>query len=189
MPNELIFSSSPEFELASNTFVDVPIILQYDDTPIIQIAKTEDASFTTEISIFHNDGTYLAKAKGTQLYATEAGKKAGVTLRHPDLMTVCEINGNTLFEITRQGAAALKGIAELYTPDGSFIKVNDQGLGGYVLDQQNNSHLNINGMMMSGCRIERCAVGIMISSSDYLDTPNAVPAPHLNRSDVQTPNN
>ena len=187
MSNDLIFNESPEFELATNFFVNVPTILHYDDTPLIQVVQTQDASFTTEINIYHNDGTFLAKAKGTQLYLTDDGKKAGVTLRNPNLMTVCELNGATLFELTRTEAAALKGTAELFTPDGSFVKVNDAGLGGYILDQRNDAHLNINGMMMSGSHFEDCPVGIQIASADYRPKPSVVPSPHT-RSDVRSPN-
>lgn len=77
MSNELIFNEFPEFEIASNIFVNVPVILRYNDTPLIQVVKMADASFTIEIDIYHNDGTFLAKAKGTQLYPTESGGHKG----------------------------------------------------------------------------------------------------------------
>jgi hypothetical protein len=61
----------------------VPTILQYDDTPLIQVVRVAEAGYTTEIPIYHSDGTYLAKVVGSQLYSTPEGQKAGVTLRHP----------------------------------------------------------------------------------------------------------
>lgn len=93
LQNRLVFSQSPEVELGSNFFINVPVILQYKDTPMISVENAVDAGFTTSIPIYHSDGTYLAKAKGTQLYLTDEGKKAGVTLRHEDKITVCLING------------------------------------------------------------------------------------------------
>ena len=66
--NELIFTSAPIVKLATNTFINVPIILQYEDIPLIQIIKTESAGFTTEIPIYHPDGTYLAKVVGSRLF-------------------------------------------------------------------------------------------------------------------------
>ena len=80
---ELVFSSSPTVAFASNVFTGVPVILQADNTPLIEMVRGEDAGFTTQITIFHKDGAYLAKVKGTQIYLTPDGEKAGLTLRHP----------------------------------------------------------------------------------------------------------
>jgi hypothetical protein len=89
------------------------------------MVRSEGAGFTTQITIFHKDGTYLAKVKGTQMYLTPDGAKAGLKLRHPGLMTVCEMGTETLFEVRRDYAAPLKLTAELYTPTGGFIKGYD----------------------------------------------------------------
>ena len=86
----------------------MPTILQYDETPLIQVVRAAEAGFTTEIPVYHSDGTYLAKVVGSQIYRTADGEKAGVTLRHPGHATVCEMNGKTLFELVREDAAALK---------------------------------------------------------------------------------
>ena len=61
----LIYQQFPVVHLASNTFVEVPTILQYDDVPLIQVVRAADAGFTTEIPIYHRDGTYLAKVVGS----------------------------------------------------------------------------------------------------------------------------
>jgi hypothetical protein len=119
---QLVFSNSPTVEFASNLFTGVPVILQADDAPLIEMVKEEKAGFTTQISIYHKDGTHLAKVKGSQLYLTPDGEKAGLKLRHPGLLTVCELENETLFELRRDHAAALKLTAELYTPTGGFIK-------------------------------------------------------------------
>ena len=34
--NKLVFSESPQVELGSNFFINVPVILQYKDTPLIR---------------------------------------------------------------------------------------------------------------------------------------------------------
>jgi hypothetical protein len=56
---------------------------------------------------------------------TDEGKSAQLKLRHPQGMTVCELEGRTIFELRRQAAAALKTAAELYAPEGVFIKTDD----------------------------------------------------------------
>ncbi len=121
----LIFNEAPSVKFATNTFINVPVILQYETTPLIEVVKAEKAGFTSQIQIYHSDGTYLAKAKGTQLYLTEEGKKAELNLRHLPGITVCEREGKTIFEIRREGPAALKAQAELFAPDGTFLKCVD----------------------------------------------------------------
>src|SRR3970040_1843251 len=96
---KFIYQNSPRVTFATNRFVNVPIILQFDDTPLISIVREEQLGYTTEIPIYHSDGTYLAKVNGTRTYATEDGKKAGIQMRYPKGMTVCELNGRTAFEL------------------------------------------------------------------------------------------
>jgi hypothetical protein len=156
----LIFQESPVVHLASNAFIEVPTVLQYDETPLIQVVRAAKAGFTTEIPVYHSDGTYLAKVVGSQIYPTDDGKKAGVTLRHLGHATICELNGKTIFEIIREEAAALRTQAELYTPDGSFIKCAEN-LAGYVLAPQQD-RLQIRGLTMMRCTIKGPRIGILV---------------------------
>jgi len=158
----LVFQESPIIELATNKFVNVPVILQYDKTPLISIVHEIKAGYEIEIPIFYKDGTYLAKVKGSRLFATKEGEKAGVTLRHPDKMTVCEINGKTVFEIKRDEAAALETHAELYTNDGAFLKCSNKDLAGYVL--KNEQQLKIGSIIMVNNTFSNCKIGIHIKS-------------------------
>ncbi len=75
--DKLIFNESPAVEIATNTFIDVPIILQYEDTPLIEVVKTQEAGYTTQIPIYHSDDTYLAKAVESRLFTTLQADKAG----------------------------------------------------------------------------------------------------------------
>ncbi len=98
------FDSPPVIELCTNKFINVPVVLKYDDTPLISVTRMEDAGFTTEFKIYNSDGVYIAKAKGSQLFLTEDGEKSNLSIRHPSNMTVCELDGKTLFEIHRDEA-------------------------------------------------------------------------------------
>ncbi len=161
-PDSLIFTQSPNIELGSNFFINVPVILQYKETPLISVESSIGAGFTTNIPIYHSDGTYLAKVKGSQLYSTEDGRKAGVTLRHEDKITVCLIDGKEVFELRRKDAASLKTEAELYVPDGKLISY--RGSSPALLDTSNN-RLAIGGIIMTGSTIEGCSIGILIDEN------------------------
>ena len=152
----------PIIEIATNIFANVPIILQYDETPLIEVVREMNVGFNIQISIYHNDGTYLAKVKGSQIYLTDDGKKAGVTLRYPDKITVCEVAGRTVFEIKRKEAATLKTQAELYTSDAAFIKCSNTDMAGYVLGDDN-KHLSLRrSNIIRGCMVTGCRIGIHI---------------------------
>ena len=119
---ELVYQTTPVVTLSTNTFTNVPTILQFDDTPLISIVREESLGYTSEIPIFHSDGTYLARVRGTRVFPTEAGKKAGIVMRSLPKLTVRELSGKTLFEITHQPGDAFKARAELFTPTGYFVK-------------------------------------------------------------------
>ena len=119
---ELVYHEFPVVTIRKTTFFNVPVIMQYRDQPVLEFVRGIDASFTTCIPIFHSDGTYLAKIKGTQLYSTKQGDKAGVKLRKFARSTVCELKGQTILELHREAAVALKLKAELHTCDGSLLK-------------------------------------------------------------------
>jgi len=73
---KLYFQSSPSITVATNTFINVPVVLKYEDTPLIEVIREHAIGFTIQIPIYHADGTYLAKVKGNRVYPTEAGKKS-----------------------------------------------------------------------------------------------------------------
>ncbi|HET6428663.1 MAG TPA: hypothetical protein VFJ30_09660 [Phycisphaerae bacterium] len=159
--NGLVFQDSPIFELGTNLFIDVPVVLQYEDTPLIQVMREVKLGYQIKIPIFHNDGTKLAVVKGNQIYRTEAGKKAGVELRRPAGKTVCELAGRPVFEIARAEAAALKTQAELYTPDGAFVRCTNTDVLGHVLSDQRKP-LTIGDVAMMNMSIADSPIGILV---------------------------
>ena len=161
MENKLIFFQTPQVTMATNIFINVPVILQYEDIRLVEVVKVEKAGFTTQIPIYHPDGTYLAKVVGSQIYRTEIGKKAGLTLRYPKDMTVCEFNGQVLFEIHRLGAAALRAKAELFTPDGAFVKCPDDLLPTLFFGEKEKA-IHINGVTFTGNTFMNLRIGIWV---------------------------
>ena len=160
--DKLIYQNSPRVTFATNQFVNVPIILQFDDTPLISIVREEALGYTTEIPIYHADGTYLAKVRGTRIFATEVGKKAGLEMRYPKNMTVCELNGRPVFEIFHESGDAFRTHAELHTPTGCFVKSHDAPLP-EVISASGNA-LRIGGIHMSNNLFSGCRIGIWLKS-------------------------
>jgi len=162
--NKLIFHETPEVEFAGNTFIDVPIILQYDDKPLITVANHEKADFITQFEIYNKDGVYIAKVKGTQIYLTDEGKRVNIKMKHPNKMTICELDNQTLFEIHRKGPASLKLEAELYTPDGRFMKKDSNGIPSSLLNN-NGDIIKLGKTIAINCKFVRCDIGLHITSN------------------------
>lgn len=159
--NNLIFQQSPTVHVASNIFINVRTVIMFEDTPLLQVEAVPKAGYTTKYSIYHSDGTFLAKVVGSQLYSTKEGEKAGVKLRHDPGLTVCEMGSQTLFEIRRVDPAALKTQAELHTPLGTFIKATDQGLD--LFEKMNTQGaLKLGNLFVSNSTFNNCDVGIRI---------------------------
>ncbi len=160
----LVFTRVPVITIATNTFIDVPVILQYEDTPLIELVQELDASYTTRFTIFDDSGTELAVAKATQLYLTKAGEKdAQLTLRHELGKTVCVRGNATVFEIHRIAAAALKARAELFAPDGRFLVTHDAGNLPLEIREEPEG-LQVGGLKMSGSTFSGMRIGIRISA-------------------------
>jgi hypothetical protein len=157
---KLNFQNSPIVTIGSNKFINVPVILKYEDTPLIEIIKEQTLGYTTSIPIYHSDGTYLAKVKGTRIFPTDDGKKAGIQMEHPYKKTICKMGNRTIFEIHHETGDAFKTFAELYTPDGYFIKYDDKPIP-TLLDIKGN-FLKVGGVTMTGCTFQNLRIGIWI---------------------------
>ncbi|MGI9286334.1 MAG: hypothetical protein ACR2P1_13170 [Pseudomonadales bacterium] len=159
---KLIYNTAPIVTFATNRFINIPIILQYDETPLISIVEKEQLGFTTEIPIFHPDGTYLAKVNGTRVYPTKDGKKAGIEMRSLPDATVCKMGGKTLFEIYHERGNSFRTNAELYTPTGYFVKFVDSPTPEIV--SRDGQPLQFRGAVMSQNTLIGCQIGIWLKS-------------------------
>lgn len=161
--SELIFNQSPIIEIATNKFINVPVILRYDDLNLIEVVKNLDLGYQTKIPIYHSDGTYLAVAINSRIFLTKEGEKAGIVIeKHPKLW-VCKMDGKELFEIHQQDDGSFKTIAELFTNDGSFVKCSDLNAS-QAFDLKGNE-IRFGGVIMRGNTFKGCPVGINIKSN------------------------
>lgn len=158
--DHLIFNTGTAVQFGGNTFINVPTILQIDDNPIVETVTHEELTRTTQFEIYGPDGVYLAKVKGPRLFLTDDGRKANLTLDHPDKVTVCELNGTTLFEVRRNDAAAIALTAELYSPNGCFVKANAE----IPFGSFSNDGTQLGGCMFTGNTVEGCRIGYLIKS-------------------------
>lgn len=154
---DIIFKEHPDVWLGSSLFRKIPTIIQYKDIPMLEVGQFVDAGYTTKFPVYHNDGTHIATVKGSQVYLTEAGKRARVTQRYEPGLTVCELDGQTILELRRDGPAALKGWAELYAPEGVLIKSSGPMLSELV---GGDGHLTIGGQIFMDVHFEGHPIGI-----------------------------
>jgi hypothetical protein len=154
----IIFQRTPAVTFLTNRFINVPVILKHEDTNLIEIVNKVGMGFTTEIPIYHPDGTYLAKATGNRLYPTEDGKKAGITIDKQQGVWVCKMGTQNLFEISQLTGESFKLQAELYTPDGHFIKCQDKAKPD-LLDKTGKP-LIIGGVTLMGNTFQNLSIGV-----------------------------
>jgi hypothetical protein len=161
---DIIFQSHPDVIIAGNTFRRCPIILQYEQTPIIEVGTFAEAGYTTRFSVFHNDGTKIAVIKGAQMFRTDEGKKAKLEFRYPQDATVCELEGKPIFELRRTGPTALKGWAELYAPEGVLIKVSDAESFARL---KNDERLVLQGTVLAGNVVADHKIGLHVTRNGF----------------------
>jgi len=157
---ELVFQSSPRMIVATNTFINVPIILKYEDTPLMEVIEEHGVGFTTQIPIYHSDGTYLAKVKGNRIYPTEAGEKAKIEIRDTPGKFICSLENKVIFELSHRVGEEFKADAELYAPDGYFIKCSDSPKPD-LFDVKGNA-IKAGGITMMGNVFQNLSVGIWL---------------------------
>ena len=147
--------------IGTNKFINVPIILQVDGDNIIEVERSPinlPIELDTKISVYHPDGTYLAKVVGSRLFPTMDGKRAGVKILHPDKRTVLMLGNKTLAEIRHESAAAISMEVELFTPKGYLVSCKNTQPVEYF-DTQN---IKLNGVTLSGNTFIDLRIGIKI---------------------------
>ncbi|HUW95515.1 MAG TPA: hypothetical protein VMW58_06985 [Anaerolineae bacterium] len=157
---QLYYQSSPHVTIASNTFVNVPVVLKYEDTPLLEVVRQQPLGFTTQVPLYHSDGTYLAKVKGNRVYPTQAGKKARIRIRDLPGKFVCTLEGRVLFELSHGVGDEFKADAELYAPDGYLVRCSDAPLPD--LFDLTGSAIRVGGVTMTGCVFKNLSVGIWL---------------------------
>lgn len=161
---EVRFQKSPDVEIASNTFKNCPVILQFEETPLIEVGKFAKAGFTLRYPILDSQGKEIAKVVGSRIFLTAYGKNAKIRLRHEQRLVVCEVEGKPIIELRKTGAAALKGAAEIYAPEGILVKAYDTEVSS-LLNSRGTS-LNLFGRKMQNVGIDGFPIAILLFRED-----------------------
>ncbi|MGD0387471.1 MAG: hypothetical protein ABSC42_00840 [Tepidisphaeraceae bacterium] len=157
---EIIYQEHPVVTIATNHFVAVPIIIQFEQTPLLEVGKFEPAGYTTRFPVYHSDGTRLAIVNGCRIHPTDDGKKADIKVRQQPELSVFELEGKPILELRRDGPAALKGWAELWAPEGVLVKAHDSGVSGLL--RTGADALMIGNSVFHNCGISGWKIGIHI---------------------------
>jgi len=157
---KLYYQSSPAVTIATNTFVSVPVVFKYEDTPLLEVVREQRIGFTTQVPVYHSDGTYLAKVKGNRVYPTQAGKKASIEIRDTPGKFICTLEDRVVFELSHGVGEAFKADAELYAPDGYLVKCSDAPMP--ELFDLTGSAIKVGGVTMTGCVFRNLSVGIWL---------------------------
>ena len=161
--DRLLFINWPKVSMGSNTFIDVPAILKYDNLNMIEIIKEPGYGYTTQIPIFDAEGTYLATAKGGNLITADESEIGDLKLDHDKDVTTCTLDGKMLFEIARSDGDSFDIKAELFTPEGYRIKyISDETP--ELFDKQGNE-VRLGGVLKDESVIEGCDVGFWLTQN------------------------
>lgn len=163
---ELYLKSPPPIIIATNIFINVPVILQYEDTPlieVIEVKKKHEIAFTTQISIFHSDGVKLAKVKGNRVYPTEAGKKVNIKIKETPAKCIVSLENKTIIELSHGKGNEFKAEAELYVPDRYLVKCSDSPVP--ELFNINGNAITIDGIITQRSIFKNIPIGIWIGKN------------------------
>jgi hypothetical protein len=158
--DSLTFETCPVFEVARNFFFNVPVIVQYEQSPLLEVVPA-GSGFTPQFTIYHPDGTYLAQVKGAELHPTDDGKKADLSL-DPGAVTVCRMGGKTLFELRLEAPSTLTAYAELHAPGGALVKFTPAEIGGVAVNAKG-EQVNIRRVWLQKCLLRNLPVGLWVS--------------------------
>jgi hypothetical protein len=158
MTDELIFKESPTIEFATNTFINVPVILQYEDTPLITVERNITLEYGIKIPIYDSDGTKLATAKNSRVYV-DKNIKEKITIDKRPRIWVCKMNGHEIFEIRQKEGDLFRIMAELYAPDGRFVKYSNFQ---HIASESMSNLIDLASRAACSCSISDVEVGLLV---------------------------
>ena len=160
----LYYQNHPNVTFASNTFVGVPTILQYEDTPLIEVVRNTVLGYHSRVSVYDESGVKIAVVNGTRPYPTKEGGQAGVQVSHRSDCWICTRNGGkeTLFEIYQGQGDSFRMYAELFTPTGALLKYRNEEMPSII--SATKLGLMVGSSALVGNRISGCRIGVLVKA-------------------------
>lgn len=159
--DDLVFTRSPVVRYGTNIFINTPVILQYDDIPLIEVVQTRQHDFTSQFTIFDADGGFSTRVRGRRLFPVDNGPTDNIDIRQlrPGVW-VCRQEDKTLFEI-RGLDDGWEVDCELFTPDGRLIRSRV----GHVTELiEQTGPIRLQGVTCEGNSFIGCSIGFHIRS-------------------------
>jgi hypothetical protein len=160
------YPNPPAVNLSSNTFVKVPIVLQYDQTPLISILRDPALGYTTEVSVYHEDGTHLGQVVGTSVLSSAAGVQCGLKILVLPQVTVCRSANRIVFEIHHEKGDAFRAAAELHTPSGYLVRCADQAA--VQLVNRAGTAVPLGGHKVRNCVFRGSKIGLLLHANGHV---------------------
>lgn len=162
MSEKFYYQPSPIIELGTNKFIDVPVILKYQDTVLTEMVKEVDLGYTTEFTIYHNDGTGLAKVKGTRIYPIKDGADPNIKIvKHAGAWQVL-LADKTIIEVQHITGGAFRFFGELHTPDGNLLALKVVPDLNIIVNARG---IELGGLTIGGNTVKGAKVGILVTAN------------------------
>lgn len=126
---------------------------------MLEVGKFASAGYTYRFPVYDSGGTKIAVVDGARIHLTGDGEKAKITPRHEQNLTAYELEGKTILELRRMNAAALRGWAELYTPEGILVIARDAQTAAIARDGR---PFGVAGITISGQTVNGAPIGILV---------------------------
>ena len=157
------FDSPPEIVLATNTFINIPVVLKYDETPLIEMIHTQDFGFTTRVHIYHSDGSPIGNVTGKRLFLVNEEKQVAIDIKETTDKLTCRLLNKVVFQIASSKEASLNMMCELYIPGGYMVKCS--GWSKPQLFDPNGDIIPVGGVLVNGCIFRNSPVGIWLKQN------------------------
>ncbi|MDG2071240.1 MAG: hypothetical protein P8J55_05810 [Pseudomonadales bacterium] len=161
----LTFKKPPQVQLGSNIYVKCPVVLQFNDTPLIELSGYKTQQIRLKTHLYDQRGNYLGHLLGGDLVKTKQGEQRDLELKNTEDKISCSLDGQVLVEIIQDKKPWLRITAELYTPCGHYLQYLDSTP---TLRSPEGKTFVFNDQFMNGNMFGSCGIGVWVQSDGSL---------------------
>ncbi len=158
MPTGVVQFPSVVVKFASNTLINVPVILQFEDTPLLEVVRSIHGQPDDKIALFASDGGKLGYMQGERLFLTSDGEKVGAKIDHKADAKVLRIDGKERYVLRKPRPFEMHPKFELYTPTGILVAGEPDMIPG-LTSPGSSEPLSLQGAIFEGNTLSGCQIG------------------------------